>query len=62
MAKAKMRENIVGEVLARIEYVYGLGSRGFVLGAAMLEGGKVERLFVLIEQIVLFFYAAVILS
>ena len=44
-----------GEVLGTI---YGLGFRDHVIRAAMLEDGKVERLFVLIEQIVPFFSAS----
>ena len=59
---ARKRENIAGEVLGTTEYVYGLGSRNYVVCAEMLEGGKVERLLVLIEQIVMFFRVAVILS
>lgn len=57
MAMARKRENIAGEVLGTTEYVYGLGFRNHVVCAAVLEGGKVERPFVLIEQNVLSFCA-----
>lgn len=61
MAMTRKRDSIAEEVLGTTEYVYGLGSRNHVVCAALLKGGKVERLFGLIEQIVLSICAAVIL-